>query len=53
MKIKKLKGQKSVKAKYEFKDCRHCSEASQLENKIDQLEENKLDVGSFRENYLQ
>ena len=35
------------KKKLKFKDCKHCSEANQLENKINQIEKNKLDVDNL------
>ena len=52
MKIKKQKAQKSSskKRKLKFEDYKHCLEASQLENKINQLEKNKVDVDSTRKN---
>ena len=49
MKIKKTKGTKKcvVKRKLKFEDYKHCSEATQLENKINRLEKNKLDVNGL------
>ena len=52
MKIKKQKTQKIViKQKLKFEDYKHCLEATQLENKINQLEKIKVDVNSLRENH--
>ena len=52
MKTKKQKAQKSfIKQQFTFEDCKGCSEATQLENKIKQLAKNRLDVDSLRENY--
>ena len=39
--VKKLKGE----------DYKHCLEANQLENKINQLEKNNIDVNSLGENH--
>ena len=37
-----------VKRKLKFEDCKHCLEATQLENKINHLEKkNKLDADSL------
>ena len=44
METKKLKQLK-------FEDCKHRLEATELENKVSQLEKNKLDVYSLRENH--
>ena len=40
-----------VKQKLKLEDYKHCLEVTQLENKINQLEKNKSDVGIFRENH--
>ena len=51
MKIKKQKPQKSVKKKIKFDDNKHCLEATQLENKTNQLEKNKVNTDSLGENH--
>ena len=50
MKIKKLKAQKksATKRKPKFQDCKNCSEASQIENKVNHLEKDKIDVYSLQ-----
>ena len=40
-----------MKQKFEFEDYKYCFEATQLENEINQLEKNKLNVDSLRENH--
>ena len=40
-----------IKRKLKFKDYKNCLEASQIENKINQLEKNKIDVDSLKENH--
>ena len=49
---KKSNGTKkgATKRKLKFEDYNHRLEATQLENKINHLEKNKLDVDSLREN---
>ena len=50
MKKKKEKQKKCViKGKLKFEDYKHCLEATQLENKINQLEQIKPDVDSLSE----
>ena len=51
MKIKKQKPQKSVSEnkKLKFDDNKHCLEATQLENKTNQLEKNKVNADSLGE----
>ena len=50
MKKKKKKQKKCViKGKLKFEDYKHCLEATQLENKINQLEQIKPDVDSLSE----
>ena len=45
---KKAKGtKKCVIKKLKFNDYKHCFEETQIENKINQLEKNKLDVNSL------
>ena len=52
MKIKKQEAQKSIlKGKLKFEDYKHCLDATQLDNKINKLEKNKLDMDSLRENH--
>ena len=53
MKIKKEKGTKKcvIKLKLKFEDYKHCLEATQFENKTNQLGKNKVDVNSLRENH--
>ena len=47
---KKAKGTKKsvTKRKLKFQDCKNCSEASQIENKISHLEKDKIDVYSLQ-----
>ena len=40
-----------VKKKVKFEDYKNCLEATQSENKINQLEKNKVNVDSFKENH--
>ena len=40
-----------IKTKLKFEECKHCLEATQLENEINQLEKNKFDVDSLRKNH--
>ena len=40
-----------IKIKLEFEDYKNCLEATQLENKINHLEKNKIDIGSLKENH--
>ena len=48
MKTKKQKAERSViKRKLKFEDYRNCLEAAQIENKINNLEKNKIDVDSL------
>ena len=51
MKIKKKKAQKKYakKRNLRFQDCKNCLEASQIENKINHLEKNKIDVDSLED----
>ena len=46
---KKAKDQEKsiIKRKLKFEDDKHCLEATQLENKINQLEKNKLDINNL------
>ena len=37
-----------TKKELKFEDYKYCLDATHFENKINQLEENKLDVGSFQ-----
>ena len=54
MKIKKQKTQKSViKRKLKFENYKNCLEATQLENKINHLEKNKIDIDRIKENHKQ
>ena len=39
------------KIKLKFEDYKNCLEITQLENKINQLEENKIDVDCLREKH--
>ena len=39
-----------IKRKRKLKDYKHCLEVTQLENKINQLEQNELDVNSLGKN---
>ena len=50
-KTKKTKGTKNcaIKRKCKLEDYKHCFEVTQLGNKINKLEKNKLDVDSLRE----
>ena len=50
---KKAKGAKKcvVKRKLKFEDYNHCLEATQLENKINQLEKTKVAIDSLEENH--
>ena len=49
VKIKKQKTQKSVsKRKLEFENYKNCLEATQLENRINYLEKNKIDIDSIK-----
>ena len=49
LKINKQKAKKSViKRKLKFEDDKNCLEVTQLENKINHLEENKIDINSLR-----
>ena len=47
MKTKKAKGTKKfvIKRKFKFDDYEYCLKATQFENKINQLEKNKLECG--------
>ena len=50
VKIKKQKTQKCViKIKLKFENYKNCLEATQLENKINYLETNKIDIDSIKE----
>ena len=40
-----------IKIKLKFEDYKNCFEATELENKINQLAKNKLDDDSLRENH--
>ena len=46
---KKAKDQEKsiIKRKLKFEDDKHCLEATQLQNKINQLEKNKLDMNNL------
>ena len=48
---KKAKGTKKcvIKRKLKFKNYKNCLEATQLENKINYLEKNKIDINSIKE----
>ena len=50
---KKAKGTKKcvIKRKLIFEDFKNCLEATQIENKINHLEKNKVDVQIHRENH--
>ena len=50
MKIKKQKAQKKcfLKRKLKFENYKNCLEATQLDNKIDYLEKNKIDIDSLK-----
>ena len=39
------------KTKTEFEGHKHCLEATQIESEINQLDKNKIDVDSLRENH--
>ena len=39
------------KKQLKFEDYKHCLQATQLENKINQLEKNKVDIDSIRKNH--
>ena len=49
VKIKKAKVTKNcvIKRKLKFENYKNCLEATQLENKINHLEKNKVDIDSF------
>ena len=50
-KIKKLKSQKVhflTKSKLKFENCKNCLEATQLEDKINHLEKNKINMDSLK-----
>ena len=50
MQIKKQKAQKSlIKRKLKFQDFTNCLEAAQIENKINHLEQNKIDADNLKE----
>ena len=53
MKIKKAKSTKKfvIKRKLKFEDYKNCLEATQIENKINHLEENKIDEDSLKEDH--
>ena len=44
---KKAKGRSVIKRKLKFEDYKNCLEAAQIENKINNLEKNKIDVDSL------
>ena len=50
---KKAKGTKKcvIKRKLKFEDYKNCLEATQLKNKINQLEEKNVDAESLKENH--
>ena len=50
-KMEKTKKKCAIKRKLKFEDQKSCLEATKFENKITQLEKNKLDKDSLRENY--
>ena len=50
-KMEKTKKKCVIKRKLKFEDQKSCLEATKFENKITQLEKNKLDKDSLRENY--
>ena len=52
-KMKKANGTKkySIKGKLKFEDYKNCLKATKLENRINQLEKNKVDAESLRENH--
>ena len=53
MKIKKQKVQKSIswKKPLKFEDYKNCLEAAQTENQMNNLEKNKIDVDSLKEDH--
>ena len=53
MKIKKQKVQKSIswKKTLKFEDYKNCLEAAQTENQMNNLEKNKIDVDSLKEDH--
>ena len=50
---KKAKGTKRcvIKRKLKFQSYKNCLEATQLHNKINHLEKNKIDIGSLKKEY--
>ena len=52
-KNKKAKDTKkcAIKRKLKFQDCKNCLGAAQIENKINNLEKNKIDVDSLKEHH--
>ena len=50
-KDKKAKGAKKKKRKLKFENYKNCLEATQLENKINYIEKNKIDIDSIKENH--
>ena len=42
---------KSVKKKIKFENCKNCSEATELENKTNHLEKNKINIDSLKKNH--
>ena len=53
--VKKAKSAKRcvIKGKFKFQDYKNCLEATQIENEINYLEENKADVDSLKEDQKQ
>ena len=52
MKIRKQKPQKCVSfKKIKFDDHKHCLKATQLKNKINHLEKNKINMDSLKEDH--
>ena len=52
MKIKKQKAQKSViKRKLKFENYKNCLEATQLENKVNHIEKNKIYIDRIKKNH--
>ena len=53
MKIKKAKGTKKcvMKRKRKTENYKNCLEATQVENKINHLEKNKIDIDSIKESH--
>ena len=51
MKIKKAKDTRKcvIKRKFKFKDYKNCLEAAETENKINDLEKNKIDLDNIKE----